>query len=160
MLSDPTFWVLVAFVLFIAALAKPAFGLITKGLDQRAERIRTDIEEAEALLKESQDLLATYQKKQRDAVREAEDIIAQAEQESMRLVEYGRERLEVTLARREQLAIERIGRAEAAALDEVRNHTINIAVEATRDLLANKVSAKKADAMVDAAIKELPDNLH
>ena len=114
MLTDPTFWVLVAFTLFIVALAKPAYGIITHGLDQRADKIRADIEEAEALLKEAQDLLATYEKKQRDATKEVDEITAQAKAGAERMAEHGHERLEAVLARREKLAQDRIQQAETA----------------------------------------------
>ena len=47
-LEDPTFWVLVSFVIFIGATAKPLFTMATAGLDKRAEKIRADMEEAES----------------------------------------------------------------------------------------------------------------
>jgi F-type H+-transporting ATPase subunit b len=160
MFSDPTFWVLVAFSLFIIVLAKPAFGIITTGLDKRADKIRNDIAEAEALLKEAQDLLATYQKKQRDAAKEAEDIAARAKTDAERLAEQGRELLAAALARREKSAEDRIRQAEAAAIEQIRITTIDIALEAARSLLADKLSASKANELVDDAIGELPAKLH
>jgi len=160
MFHDPTFWVLVAFSLFIVVLAKPAFGIITSGLDSRADKIRNEIAEAEALLKESQDLLATYQKKQRDAAKEAEDIAARAKSDAERVAEHGRELLAASLARREKSAEDRIRQAEAAAIEQIRVTTIDIAIEAARSLLANKLSASKASELVDSAIGELPAKLH
>jgi len=160
MLTDPTFWVLVAFTLFIVALAKPAYSIITHGLDQRADKIRADIEEAEALLKEAQDLLATYEKKQRDATKEVDEITAQAKAGAERMAEHGRERLEAVLARREKLAQDRIQQAATAALEEIRIRTIDIALDATRALIADKLSDKKAREIVDTAIKELPYKLN
>jgi F-type H+-transporting ATPase subunit b len=60
-LQEPTFWVLIAFVIFLGAAGRPLVGLITAGLDKRADKIREDLEEAEKLRKEAQDLLAGYQ---------------------------------------------------------------------------------------------------
>ena len=160
MLTDPTFWVLIAFTLFIVVLAKPAYGIITHGLAQRADKIRANIEEAEALLKEAQDLLATYEKKQRDAAKEVDQITAQAKASAERMAEQGHDRLMALLARREKMAQDRIQQAEAAALEEIRIRTIDIALDATRALLADKLSEKKAREFVDAAIKELPYKLN
>lgn len=160
MFSDPTFWTLVAFIAFFAAVAKPAIKIITGGLDDRAAKIKADIEEAETLCKEAQDLLAKYQKKQRDAAKDAEDIAAHAKEEAKRVAEQGKARLEASLARREKLAMDRIAQAEAAALEEVRRRTVNIALDATRDLLATKLSGAKSDALIDGAIKDLPGKLH
>lgn len=159
-LHDPTFWVLVAFVVFLAAFARPIARAITAGLDKRADKIRADIEEAEKLLEEAQDLLAGYQRKQRDAAKEAEAIVEQAREEAERLVAQGRERLEATVERRKKLALDQIAQAEAQAIDEVRVRTVDVAIAAARDYLAETMTAKDADALVETAIKDLPKKLH
>ena len=160
MFQDPTFWVLVAFIGFVGVLVYLKVpGMVTKGLDARADKIKTDLEDADALLKEAQDLLASYQKKQREAADEAQEIKARAKEEGKRIVERGRARLEDSLQRREKLAMDRITQAEASALDEIRARTVDIALDATRDLLANNLSDHKANAMLDDAIKELRGRL-
>ena len=161
MFQDPTFWVLVAFIGFVGVLVYfKVPGMVTKGLDARAEKIKADLEDADALLKEAQDLLASYQKKQREAADEAQEIKARAKEEAKRIVENGRARLEDSLQRREKLAMDRITQAEASALDEIRARTVDIALDATRDLLADNLSDHKANAMLDDAIKELPGRLN
>ena len=77
-LNDPTFWVMVAFFVFVGALARPISGAIAAALDKRADKIRADLEEAEKLREEAQNLLASYQRQQRDAVKEAEAIVEHA----------------------------------------------------------------------------------
>ena len=161
MFQDPTFWVLVAFIGFVVVLVYfKVPGMVTKGLDARAEKIKADLEDADALLKEAQDLLASYQKKQREAADEAQEIKARAKEEGKRIVENGRAQLEDSLQRREKLAMDRISQAEASALDEIRARTVDIALDATRDLLANNLSDHKANAMLDDAIRELPGRLN
>jgi len=159
-LQEPTFWVLVAFIIFVGATAKPLFGMATGGLDKRATKIRADIEEAEKLLDEAQDLLAAYQRKQRDAAKEAQGIVDHTKEESERLIQHGREKLDAALERREKLVMDRIAQAEAKAIDTVRAKTVDLALGATRDYLAGHFKGKSADALVDAAIKELPGKLH
>ena len=159
-LQDPTFWVLVAFVIFIAATARPISRLATAGLDKRADKIRSDLEEAEKLREEAQDLLAGYQRKQRDAIGETEAIIAHAREEAERLSQQGLEKLEAALERRRKLALERITQAEAQALDVVRAKTVDMALDATRDFLSHELKGKQADALIDAAIKDMSGKLH
>lgn len=159
-LQDPTFWVLVAFVVFIAATARPILRLITAGLDKRADKIRDELEEAEKLRKEAQDLLAGYQRKQRDAIQEVEDIVQHAREEAEHMAVQGRENLEASLERRRKLALERIAQAETQALDTVRAKTVDLALDATREFLAKELKGKQADALIDQAIKELPEKLH
>ena len=159
-LNDPTFWVMIAFFVFVGALARPISRAITAGLDKRADKIRADLEEAAKLREEAQDLLATYQHKQRDAVKEAEAIVEHAREEAERLTQQGRERLEAALERREKQAMDRIAQAEAAAVNQVRDATVDVAMAATRRILCDRLKGKRADALIGAAIKELPDKLH
>ncbi len=161
MLHDPTFWVLVAFIGFVGALIYfKVPGLVTGALDSRAEKIKSDLDQADTLLTEAQDLLASYQKKQREAADVAQDIKAQAREEVERIAQQGRERLEEALKRREKLAMDRIAQAELAALDEIRARTVDIAMDATQELLSGKLSPAKADAMIDDAIAALPNRLN
>ena len=159
-LQDPTFWVLVAFVIFIAATVRPISRLATAGLDKRADKIRAHLEEAEKLREEAQDLLAGYQRKQRDAIGETEAIIAHAREEAERQGQQGLEKLEAALERRRKLALERISQAEAQALDVVRAKTVDMALDATRDFLSHELKGKQADALIDAAIKDMSGKLH
>ena len=80
--------------------------------------------------------------------------------EAARLAKDGAEKLEETLKRREQLAVEKIAQAEADAVREVRAMSVDIAVAATRSLIASNMDAAKSGAMVDEAISDLSKKLH
>lgn len=160
MLHDPTFWVLVAFVaLFAVLIYLKVPGTIGKQLDARANQIESDIREAETLREEAQELLATYEKKQKEAIKEAEAIMQNAKDEAKRMGEQGKERLEQSLARREKMALDRIAQVEAQAIDEVRQMAVDIAMEATRDLVAAQAE-NAGDKMIDDAIGDLSGKLH
>ena len=109
---------------------------------------------------EAQDILAAHKRKLSDAEKEADDIINQAREEAQILRTKLTRDLEIALQRREKLAMDRITQAEAYALDEIRARTVDIALDATRDLLANNLSDHKANAMLDDAIRELPGRLN
>ncbi|MCK5778289.1 MAG: F0F1 ATP synthase subunit B [Rhodospirillales bacterium] len=160
MFNDPTFWTAVAVVLFVALIAKPVGKMASKALDERAEKIKAELDEAERLRNEAQDLLAQYQRKQRDAANEAENIIQHAKEEAERMDREGREKLKASLERREKLAMERIEMAEQHAIERVRARAVDVAIAATSQVLAENLSGGKADALVDDAIKQLPDRLH
>ncbi len=155
----PEFWVMVAFVVLVGGVFKPVARRIGAALDDRAETIKNQLDEAARLREEAQELLASYERKQRDAVKEAEEIVERARKEADRLGAKAAENLEKALKRRQQLAMERIARAEAEALNQVRGVAVDVALDATRRLLAEKMSGKRADAMIDAAIEELPEKL-
>ncbi|SOD99692.1 F0F1 ATP synthase subunit B [Caenispirillum bisanense] len=158
--ADPTFWVAIALLLVIVAFARPVLRAITAGLDTRAAQIRTKLEEARKLREDAQALLAEYQRKQRDALGEAEDIIAHAKAEAERVRADAEVALEESIRRREQQAMERIANAEAEALRQVRNQAVDIAIAAAGRLLQDNLPAAKADALVEQTIRDLPAKLH
>ena len=161
MFQDPNFWVLVAFIAFILALVYMKVpNMVSKTLDARSAKIRADLDEAESLLKESQDLLASYQRNQQEAENESEGIRLKARKEADRIIETGRTRLEESLKRREDLTLQRIKQAEASAIEEVRSRILEIAMNATRHLLSNKLSHTRSQYLMDSAIKELPGKLN
>lgn len=159
-LHDPEFWILVAFVAVIVLVWKPASRALTKSLDERADKIRADLERAAKLRTDAQALLAEYQQKQRDALKEAEAIMAQAKADAERLSAQAAADLEASLKRREQMALQRIAQAEQQALAEVRAAAVDIAIAATGKLLAEKLDPAKQDTLVDSAIKELQGKLN
>ena len=158
--STPEFWILVAFIMIVAVVIRPLRRAVTKALDERGERIKSQLDEAQRLREEAQHLLAEYQRKQRQAHRDAEQILTRARAEADRHRTQHAEELEAALKRREQQAMDRIAQAESDALDEVRQRAADIAVAATRQLLKEKVEGAKGDALIDAAIEELPERMH
>ncbi len=160
MLEDPTFWVAIAFAAFVILAAKPITGALFGALDARAERIRAEIEEAQALREEAQKTLAEYKRKQRDALKEAEAILDHAKVEAARHGEQAARDLEAALERREQAALEKIAQAEAQALQEVRDQAIEMALAATAKLISDNLDKGRAEAMVDQAIRDLSGKLH
>ena len=158
--EDPHFLVLVAFVITIGLAGKTVYQKISAALDVRSEAIRTEIEEATRLREEAQDLLASYERKLRDAAGEAEAIAERAKKEANYLVEKAAKDLEDMVARRQRQATDRIAQAEVLARDEIRTAAIDVALEASRRILSDKVSGKKGAALIDAAIEELPSRLH
>jgi F-type H+-transporting ATPase subunit b len=160
MLQTPEFWVLIGFVILIVAIAKPVGRVLAKMLDARSARIKETLDEAAKLREETQHLLAEHQRKQRDAVRETEEMLAKAKEEAERFSAEAAANLEVVLARREDLARQKIARAEAEALQQVREVAVDVAVAAARTLIAERIDDSRREALVEAAIGELPDKLH
>jgi F-type H+-transporting ATPase subunit b len=160
LIEDPTFWVAVAFVIFVAAAFKKVRDGLNSALDGRAARIKAQLDEARQLREEAQAALAEYQRKVRDAAAEAKAIVDHARVEAERLRERARADQEHALKRREQLAIEKIAQAEAEALKQVRNLAVDLAVAATARLLAENMGKDQAGRLINEAIQELPDKLH
>lgn len=156
---EAEFWVLVAAVIFVAAVFRPLGRALTGGLDARAARIRSELDEARRLREEAERLVAEYRAKEREAVGEAEAIVAHAKQEAERIAAQSARDLEQALKRRQQIAEERIAQAEAKALAEVRGAAIDVAIAAARDVIAAGIDQGRGAALLDAAIVALPQRL-
>lgn len=158
--TEPHFWVDVAFILVVALAFKPVSRAIAAALDARSAKIKSRLDEAHKLREEAQEMLATYQRKQRDAMKEAEEIIAHAKSEAERLAKQAAKDLEVSMKRREQMAMDRIAQAEAQAVREVQNLAVDVAIGAAQKVIGESLSAAQTGSLVDNAIKDLPGKLH
>ena len=155
------FWVGIAFVVFLLILLwyrVPA--LVAKSLDDRALAIRKELDEARRLREEAQALLADYQKKHRNVGQEADAIIDLARREAEALAHETRVGLKESLERRTKMAEEKIGRAEAQAVDEVRGSAIEAAVAAAERILREKMAGTGGASLVDQSIRDLKGRLN
>ena len=157
---DAEFWVALAFVAFIGVLVKFAYRRIVEALDARSEGIKEEIEQAKSLREEAQQLLANYQRKHRDAVKEAEEIIAHAKVEADRMAAQAASDLELEVKRRTEIARAKIARAEAQVIADVRNMAVDIAVRAAGDIVRERLGEDQANQIVDTAISELGRKIH
>ena len=158
LLADSNFWVLLAAIGFAAIVWKKGRKPILDMLDSRTERIRAELEEAERLRSEAQDLLSETQKKHRDALQTAQKILDNAQKNAAALEQDAQRKLEESLKRREEQLLDRIQRAEIAAVQELRAQAADIATRAAEIMLEDAI-AKRGSKLVDEAIDELPARL-
>jgi F-type H+-transporting ATPase subunit b len=161
MLRTAEFWVAVSFVGFFLILfyyKVPA--LIAKALDDRADAIRKELDEARRLREEAQSLLADYQKKHRNAGQEADAIVEQARREAQLYAEETRAALAEALERRTKQAEDKIARAEAQAVDDVRSAAVDMAIAAAEKVLREKAAGAGGAALIDETIRGLKGRLN
>lgn len=161
MFQTPEFWVAVSFVGFVALLLKykvPA--LIGKALDQRADDIRRELDDARRLRTEAQALLEEYRRKHGEAQHEAEAIVAAARKEAETIAVESRKSLVESLERRTKLAEEKIARAEAQAVADVRSAAVDAAVLAAGTLIGSRLSPQSGNSLIDKGIAELGSKLN
>jgi len=158
---DATFYALVGLIIFLALVVYLKVpGSVGKSLDARADRIRDELEEARRLREEAQSLLAEYQRKRKDAEKEATEIVAIAQREAHGLLEEAKKKIEEYVARRHRLAEEKIAQAEADAITEVRSTAVDVAVAAAGRVLADKVDAKAAADLFKSSLSEVKSRLN
>ncbi len=161
MLQNPTFWVAVSFFGFLGMLAYfKVPGMVGKALDARADAIRKELDEARKLREEAQALLADYKRKHEQAAEEAEAIITLAKREAEVLAGETRKALAESLERRTRLAEEKIERAEAQAVSEVRSAAIDASIAAAEQIVKARLTPEAQSGVVERSIKELTGKLN
>jgi F-type H+-transporting ATPase subunit b len=160
-LGNTDFVVLLGFILFIAVLVYFKVPSLLGGmLDQRAESIKSELDEARSLREEAQTLLASYERKQKQVQEQAERIVEAAKEEAVKAGEQAKTDLENSVARRLAAAQEQIASAEAAAVKEVRDQAAVVAVSAARDVIAKQMTATAGNKLIDEAIAQVETKLH
>ncbi len=153
--------VTIAFVLFVALLVYLGVPKIIAGLlDKRAEGIRNELDEARALREEAQTLLASYERKQMEVAEQADGIVKAAKAEAEAAAEQAKADIASSIERRLAAAKDQIASAEAAATREVKDKAVSVAIAAASDVIAKNIGAGDANAMIDAAIKDVGAKLH
>jgi len=154
-------WVAVAFVIFLAVLAKLGVHRMILGvLDARAARIKAELDEAARVREEAQALLAEYRRKRAEADREADAILVAAREEAERLAAEAKAKVEEFVARRTKMAETKIAQAEAQAVADVRAAAAEAAVGAAERILAETTKGKVGENLVAQGIQDLKGKLN
>ena len=160
LLHDSSIWLLISFLIFAGIVFKFGKGALLSMLDARIEAIREEIKTAENLRVEGQEMLAQYQRKHKDAVKDAEEIMTKAKTQADEIKKKAEKDLDDTIARREKQLQERLERMKQNAKDEILEYASNLAIAATSEIIADKLDKKANEKLVDQAIKDIGKNIH
>jgi len=161
MLSQPEFWVAVAFVVMVGIFIYAGVpGVVTKALDHRADRIKAELDDARRLKDEAAALVADYKARYAAAEREAQDIVTNAKAEAERIAIGAKARMEDFVSRRTKAAETKIAQAEAQALADVRAAAADAAVAAASQILTKSVSGSVADDLIAKGIQDVRAKLN
>jgi F-type H+-transporting ATPase subunit b len=161
MFKTAEFWVAVSFFIFVGLLIwKGVPGMITSALDARADKIKAQLDEAQKLREEAQILLAEYERKRKDAEKEAQSIVDQAEKEAESFAVEARVKLKDSMARRTKMAEDKIAQAEAQAVKEVRAAAADLAITAATTMVADSAKGAKGNKLIDESIALIKTRLN
>jgi F-type H+-transporting ATPase subunit b len=154
-------WVAIAFLAFLGLLGYVGvYRMLAKSLDDRAARIRTELDEARKLRDDAAQLLADYQRKRQGAESEAQGIVAGARAEAERMAADAKAKVEEFVARRTKLAETKIAQAETQAAAEVRGAAAEAAVAAAEKILAQEAKGKLAAELIAKGIEDVRKKLN
>jgi len=138
-----------AFLILLVAMWKLAFPAVTKMMNDRTERIRNNLDDAERVRGEAQSILEEYQRQLADAKSEANRIIEEARQTAESLRRDLMTRAEAEVAELRVRASEEVAAAQERALNDLRARVAELAISA-----AEKVVEKSLDRQTNIALVE------
>jgi F-type H+-transporting ATPase subunit b len=160
-LDNPTIVVGISFVLFIILIIYLKVpGKIAASLDEKSTKIKAEIDEARKLKEDAQAILAQFQRKQQNAKKETEDMLAMAKEESEIFAKEAEENFKILSARQTKAAEEKIAIMEANAVKEIQATAASVAINAAGQILGDVMDKKALSKLTDNSIDDLEKRLN
>ena len=152
---DATFWVAISFVIFFVGLIylkvpQNVNSLLTKMIVD----IKNEIDESEKLRSESKKLLDDAQSKLNSAEQEKKKIIDQANIEAEKLIKDMSEKFSKSAEIKKNLANIKISQMKDAAIKDIKDTSIKIAIEAVKKTISTSVDKSKLDILFEKNLEE------
>jgi F-type H+-transporting ATPase subunit b len=148
-------WTIVCFFLTFFVLKRVAFGPVQRIIDQRKERIRATLDEAEQARAEAQQLAEEHRATMAQARGQAEEILAEARKVSESQKKRLRDELEEDRQRRLEETTRQIEAETARALEAIRSEVADLTVIATQKVTGKVLDPQDHKRLIDEAIGEL-----
>jgi F-type H+-transporting ATPase subunit b len=148
-------WTLIAFGITFFVLRKYAFGPIQRTIDERRERIRKAVEEADRAREEARSLLEQHRQLIAQAKSEAGEILADARKVADAQIERVKEEAEAERQRRLEETKRQIEAETKRSLDLIRSEVADLTLEATTRVTGKVLDAEDQRRLIDEAISEL-----
>ncbi len=148
-------WTLIAFGITFFVLRRFAFGPIQRTIDERRERIRAAVEEADKARAEARELLEQHRQLIAQAKSEAGEILADARKVAEAQIERVKEEAEVERQRRLEETRRQIEAETKRSLDQIRSEVADLTLEATARVTGKVLDAEDQRRLIEEAIEEL-----
>jgi F-type H+-transporting ATPase subunit b len=148
-------WSIISFLILFVGMWKFAFPAVKKAMDARTERIRTNLDDAERVKSEAQQILDEYQRQLSDARGEANRIIEEARQTADSLRRDLMARAEAEVAELRQRNQEDLQAAQERALAELRSSVADIAIEAAEVVVQHNLDRQTNLQLIENFIEQV-----
>jgi len=160
MAIDATFWVAVSFLIFFGALVYLKIPQkINEILNKLISDIKNEIDESEKLRTEAKTLLDNSQKKLDTAQSVRNEILEQAKKDSDRLIIELNDKFHKTSELRKNLAENKISQMKEAAIKEIKDVSIRIALDSVKKIINTSVDKSKLDTLFQKNLDETKEEL-
>ena len=155
MTIDATFWVAISFIIFFVVLIYLKVPQkINELLNKLIVDIKNEINESEKLRTEAKVLLDNAQKKLDSAQLESKKILEQTKKDSDKLVIQMNDKFHKSSEIKKNLAENKIVQMKEAALKEIKDVSIKIAVNSVKKIITTSIDKSKLDNLFEKNLEE------
>ena len=152
---DATFWVAVSFVIFVFLLIYFKIpSKIKDGLNESIFLIKKQIEDAEKLRDEANNILSDSEKKLSNSKKEIQNMITEANKASEKMIIKTNSDFHKLMDNRKKDAERKIFQMKEQVKNDIKNASVKIAIESVSDLLKNSIDKSKLDKILKESIEE------
>ena len=155
MLSDPQFWVAIAFIIFIIAIFNPVRKILTSSLDAKINEIKISIEEAENLKNETQVILGKIKKRQNEVEIEIKNIHSNSKETIINLETQAQKKLSEQINKRELVAKAKIDQMARDINISIQHHITQTSIKSAVRLLEKKLNQEEKQDLINQSISEI-----
>ena len=148
-------WTLICFAITFFVLRRLFWNRIQQAIDERRERIRKAVEDADHARAEARELLEQHRQLIGQAKREAEDILADARRVSDAQIERVKHEAEAERQRRLEETRRQIDAETKRSLDIIRAEVAELTLAATARVTGKVLDAEDQRRLIDEAIADL-----
>ena len=155
MLSDPQFWVFIAFIIFVGIIFNPIRKILSTGLDSKINDIKQSIDQAEKLKNDTQQTLSDIKKRQNEVKIEIKNIQKDARDKILLIEDNFQTKLKEQINKRNELAKIKIEQMTRDANTHVQHYIAQTTITATIDILEKKLNENEKQNLINQSIAEL-----
>ena len=149
------FWSVVSFLILFFLLKRYAFPPILQALEEREEKIRTEIGDAEKLKQEAQDIKADLEANLKSAHERANTIVQMASDESKKIQEKTIQETQSKIRQMQNDAEQEIQVARNKLLNEIRGFAAALTIASAEKVLKKSLGAGDQERLINESIEEV-----
>lgn len=146
------------FFILVAILAKFAYKPLLKVLEERRNKIASDLDEAEKARQDADKLKADYEAQIRDAQAKAQAIVDKAVKQADKEAQAQLDAIRAQIAREKQIAQTEIANEREAAIREMRKEVVTLSMAVAEKLLQKNMDTDMNAKLVAECIHQLQTN--
>jgi F-type H+-transporting ATPase subunit b len=148
-------WTIVTFLIVLWVLRRFAFGRIQGLIDQRRDRIREALDEADKARAEARELRELTAREREDAKADRESILEESRRQAQRQLEQARERADADLKARLEKNREELEAENARLREQIRRDVVELTLLASEKVTGKVLDADDQRRLIDETIDEV-----